>query len=148
MTDSSADTRPNGSSPEALLARVAAGSREAFEALYRQTSGKLLGICLRVLAERAEAEEVLQEVFATVWRKAAQFDAGRASASVWLAMIARNRAIDRLRTRPARALMTPLDLAEEVEDPRDPPIEEVQAAADRERLEGCIRELEPRRRVL
>ncbi|MGH8327965.1 MAG: sigma-70 family RNA polymerase sigma factor, partial [Steroidobacteraceae bacterium] len=51
-------------------------------------------------------------------------------------------------TRPARALMTALDLAEEVEDPRDPPIEEVQAAADRERLEGCIRELEPRRRVL
>jgi DNA-directed RNA polymerase specialized sigma24 family protein len=92
----------NATSLEALLAQVALGSREAFDALYRGTANRLFGICLRVLAERSEAEDALQDVFTTVWRKASQFDATRASAMAWLAMIARNKAIDRLRSMPAR----------------------------------------------
>ena len=71
----------NLNSPDALLAQVALGNREAFGALYRATSNRLFGICLRVLAERSEAEDVLQEVFTTVWRKASQFDASRATGS-------------------------------------------------------------------
>jgi len=92
----------DATSSEALLAQVALGSRDAFDALYRSTANRLFGICLRVLAERSEAEDALQEVFTTVWRKAAQFDATKASATTWLAMIARNKAIDRLRSTPAR----------------------------------------------
>src|ERR1035438_10513908 len=90
----------NASSLEALLAQVAMGIRPAFDALYRSTSNRLFGICLRVLMQRTEAEDALQDVYTAVWRKAAQFDPTKASATSWLAMIARNKAIDRLRSRP------------------------------------------------
>jgi RNA polymerase sigma-70 factor (ECF subfamily) len=133
---------------EALLAQVALGNREAFAALYRGTANRLFGICLRLLAERSEAEDALQDVFTTVWRKAAQFDATRASATAWLAMIARNKAIDRLRSMPARQTRTPLDLAQDIEDPNASPPQQAQAATDRMELERCLELLEPRRRSL
>lgn len=134
--------------PEKLLADVVLGSRQAFEALYRQTSRQLFAICLRVLAQRAEAEDVLQEVFATVWRKAGQFDAERAGAMAWLAMIARNKAIDRLRALPQAHRTAPLEMAGEIADPAASPHQDAAAAADRVRLESCLRELDERRRSL
>jgi RNA polymerase sigma-70 factor, ECF subfamily len=135
-------------SPEALLAQVALGDRAAFEALYHGTSDKLFGICVRVLNERAEAEEALQEVFTTVWRKAAQFDATRASAMSWLGMMARNKAIDRLRALPMRNALTSLDMAADVPDPGASPSQQAEALTDRDRLARCLEELEPRRRSL
>jgi RNA polymerase sigma-70 factor (ECF subfamily) len=135
-------------SSEALLAQVAIGNRAAFETLYRNTSDKLFGICLRVLRERPEAEEALQEVFTTVWRKASQFDASRASAMSWLGMVARNKAIDRLRALPARASLTSLDLADEIPDPGASPAQQAETLTDRDRLTRCLEELEPRRRSL
>ncbi|HUA24983.1 MAG TPA: sigma-70 family RNA polymerase sigma factor [Steroidobacteraceae bacterium] len=140
--------RDDSASLETLLADVVLGSRQAFETLYHQTSRQLFAICLRVLTQRAEAEDVLQEVFATVWRKAAQFDAGRASAMAWLAMIARNKSIDRLRSFPSARGVAPLEVAEQIEDPNASPPRDAQAAADRARLELCMRELETRRRSL
>ena len=148
MPEPSSRSGPNGATPEALLARVALGSRDAFEELYGQTAAKLFGICLRVLAVRVEAEDVLQEVFAAIWQKAAQYDANRASALVWMGMIARNRAIDRLRTLPTGRHATPLDLAAELTDPRAAPHDDVERAADRERLDNCLQELDTRRRAL
>ena len=136
------------SSPEALLAQVALGNRAAFETLYHVASDKLFGICLRVLRERAEAEEALQEVFTSVWRKASQFDASRASAMAWLGMMARNKAIDRLRAQPARATLTTLELADQIPDPGASPAQLAEALTDRERLARCLEELEPRRRSL
>lgn len=135
-------------SSEALLAQIALGNRGAFEALYRGTSDKLLGICLRVLRERAEAEEALQEVFTAVWRKAAQFDASKASAMSWLGMMARNKAIDRLRARPSRAALTTLDMADDVPDPGASPAQQAEALTESDRLARCLDELEPRRRSL
>jgi RNA polymerase sigma-70 factor, ECF subfamily len=133
---------------EALLAQVALGNREAFDALYRSTANRLFGICLRVLAERSEAEDALQDVFTTIWRKAAQFDATRANGAAWLAMIARNKAIDRLRSLPARQVRTNIELSEDVEDPGASPPQQAQAATDRAQLERCLELLEPRRRSL
>lgn len=135
-------------SSEALLAQVALGDRSAFETLYRSTSDKLFGICVRVLRERPEAEEALQDVFTTVWRKAAQFDASKASAMTWLGMMARNKAIDRLRRLPALATLTTLDMADEIPDPGDAPAQQLQTLTDRDRLARCLEELEPRRRWL
>jgi RNA polymerase sigma-70 factor, ECF subfamily len=106
-----------GTALEPLLAQIAMGNRQAFDALYHGTANRLFGICLRVLTERSEAEDALQDVFTTVWRKAAQFDARRASATAWLAMIARNKAIDRLRSMPMRQFRTSLDLGQDIEDP-------------------------------
>ena len=138
----------NASSLEALLAQVAMGSRPAFDALYRSTSNRLFGICLRVLTQRAEAEDAVQDVYTAVWRKAAQFDPAKASATSWLAMIARNKAIDRLRSMPAHQARDSLELAQDVEDTAASLPQQVQTAADRMQLERCLERLEPRRRSL
>lgn len=81
-----------------LLANTAGGDRSAFEALYRVTSPKLFGIILRILSERSVAEEVLQETYVRIWRNADSFTAEAGQPIAWLSAIARNRAIDRLRS--------------------------------------------------
>jgi RNA polymerase sigma-70 factor (ECF subfamily) len=80
-----------------LLARVALGDRAAFERLYRATSSALLGVIVRIQRDRAQAEDLLQDVFVNIWRAAQGFDATRAQPMTWLISIARNRAIDSLR---------------------------------------------------
>jgi RNA polymerase sigma-70 factor, ECF subfamily len=139
------------SSADALaqwLQAVAGGDRDAFERLYRATSSKLFGVCLRVLPDRAEAEDVLQEVYATVWRKAVQFDAARASAITWLAMIARNKAIDRLRSTPAGVRAAPMELAEAVPDPSASPLDGAESSDENARLARCMDRLDGDRREL
>jgi RNA polymerase sigma-70 factor (ECF subfamily) len=131
-----------------LLKDIALGSRQAFEKLYRDSSPQLFAICLRIVSQRAEAEDVLQEVFATVWRKAAQYDVERAGAMSWLAMIAHNKAIDRLRSRPRARKSEPLDMAEDIADPSASPQLDAQASAERQRLEECLKRLDTRRRSL
>jgi RNA polymerase sigma-70 factor (ECF subfamily) len=131
------------------LAATAQGDAGAFERLYRATSPKLFGVCLGVLPSRSDAEEVLQEVFTTVWRKAAQYDAALASPLTWLAMLARNRAIDRLRTSAReRAGAAPIDLAEDLHDPAPSTLAGAEASDESRRLETCMRQLEPQRRTL
>jgi RNA polymerase sigma-70 factor (ECF subfamily) len=133
---------------EDLLAQVALGNRTAFAALYRGTSNRLFGICLRVLTQRSEAEDALQDVYTAVWRKAGQFDPSKASANAWLAMIARNKAIDRLRAMPSQQGRDSFELVDDLEDPTASPAQAVQTAADRLRLEHCLRHLEPKRQSL
>ena len=101
---------------EDLLAQVALGNRAAFDALYRGTANRLFGICLQVVTQRSEAEDALQEVYTTVWRKAAQFDPEKANAAAWLGMIARNKAIDRLRALPAHQARASFEQAQNVAD--------------------------------
>lgn len=100
------------------IARTANGDRAALKYVYDSTSAKLFGVCLRILNDRGEAEDVLQDVYLTIWRKAAEFDPTRASPITWVATIARNRSIDRLRSRGSRD-MRPLDEAFEVADSGD-----------------------------
>lgn len=133
---------------DALLIEIAGGSRNAFESLYRATSSKLLSVCLRVVPDRAEAEDVLQEVYTTIWHKAHQFDATRASPIAWLAMIARNKAIDRLRAQPARGTLTAIEFADDIADGGASPMQTAVAADDRDRLEACMRQLDARRQSL
>jgi RNA polymerase sigma factor (sigma-70 family) len=128
----------------AALARVAGGDRAALRLIYQDTSAKLFGVCLRILHDRTEAEDVLQEVYVTVWRKAAAFDAGRASPITWLTAIARNRAIDRLRSSAVSRRMEPIDAANEVRDPAPAAVERLAQAQQHRRLDGCLGELEPR----
>ena len=68
----------------ALMRSVARGDSGAFRLVYDRTSAKMYGICLRLLGSDAEAQDVLQEVYVTVWRKAAQFDVAKASPITWL----------------------------------------------------------------
>ncbi len=127
----------------ALLARAAAGDQSAFQDFYSRTSAKLFGIILRILVERGEAEDVLQEVYVTVWRKAAEFDASRASPVTWVATIARNRAIDRLRARGSRP-SAPIDDAVEVRDESPTADTLMEAADDAARVQAALATLEPR----
>lgn len=131
-----------------LLTEIALGSRPAFEKLYRDCAPQLFAICLRIVSQRSEAEDVLQEVFATVWRKAAQYDIERAGAMTWLSMIARNKAIDRLRSQPSSRQAEPLDMAEQIADPTASPQLDAQASADRDRLADCLQQLDAQRRSL
>lgn len=80
------------------LHQAATGDRAALQHVYEMTSAKLFGICLRICGDREAAEDVLQDVYVKVWRRAASFDAQRASPISWLAIIARNAAVDWRRT--------------------------------------------------
>ena len=134
--------------PAALLLDVARGDRDAFERLYRLASPRLFAICLRVLSDRAEAEDVLQDVFATLWHKAEQFDPARAGAMAWMSMIARNRAIDRLRSPGHAARTTAIALGDELPDAAATPVDQAEALDERERLQRCLQKLDDRRRGL
>jgi RNA polymerase sigma-70 factor (ECF subfamily) len=82
-----------------LVRRVAERDESAMGELYDRFAPSLLAICGRILGRGAEADDVVQEVFLQVWRQAARYDSGRSSVAGWLALIARSRAIDRLRSR-------------------------------------------------
>jgi RNA polymerase sigma-70 factor (ECF subfamily) len=139
---------PDADQMTALLSQVAGGDERAFEALYQLTSARLLGIGMRVLGDRAESEDVLQDVYVAVWAKATQFDASRASAWTWLGTIMRNRAIDRLRAQPATVQRAPIELAEMLSDPGPSPATQADARGQRSRLDDCLARLEARGQAL
>jgi RNA polymerase sigma factor (sigma-70 family) len=128
----------------AALARVAGGDRVALRFVYGLTSAKLFGVCLRILNDRSEAEDVLQEVYVTVWRKAAGFDPKLASPITWMIAIARNRSIDRLRSSAVRRRMVPIEAADAVCDPALGAGERIELAQQHQRLAGCLDQLEGR----
>ncbi|MGH8114382.1 MAG: sigma-70 family RNA polymerase sigma factor [Rhodanobacteraceae bacterium] len=129
---------PPGDSAELadLLRASASGDHAAFAALYRHTSSKLFGVCLRMLRERGEAEDALQNVYIAVWRRAGSFDSARATAMTWLITLARNQCINRLR----KYREVPLDdgAAENLTDPEPDPPAQTEASAQRRRLERCL----------
>ena len=140
------------SSPEArnrLIAamdRLAAGDRDALEVVYRLTNVKLFGICLRILHDRKEAEDALQDVFITLWRNAARYDASRASPIAWLATFARNRAVDRLRTGKVRRAAVPVEQAAALPD-GEPSADTMLIDAEREaRVHTCLEALDDKQR--
>lgn len=126
------------------LGRAGQGDRAAFRRVYEATSAKLMGVCLRILADRQLAEDVLQDTYLTVWRKAGTFDPARASPITWLATIARNRSIDRLRSGVQLRRAAPLDVAVGIADGTPPASELVEEAEDVRRLGLCLDELEDR----
>lgn len=143
--------RPTGSSAaddrqslSDALARVARGSQSALEEVYSRTSAKLFGLCLRILGDRGEAEDALQEVYVSVWRRAGTFDPARASPITWLAALARNRAIDRLRSAGRQRPAEPLDEALGIADGSADALAQLEGSEDRRRLMACVGALEER----
>lgn len=100
-----------------LLVASAAGDQEAFARLYDLLSGRVFGLILRVLVDRAQSEEVLQEVFLEVWQSAERFVPNRGQGRSWILTIAHRRAVDRVRSsqastdRDVRAGFRDLDVA-------------------------------------
>ena len=93
------DAGSGGPDLQLLLRAVARGDRLAFAALYDRTAPQLFGIALRILRQREEAEDVLQECFVAVWERADTYDARKGQVMTWLVSIVRHRAIDRRRRR-------------------------------------------------
>ena len=85
-----------------LLGRIARRDSDAFAELFDRHSPIVLGVLIRMLGNRAESEEILQEAFLQAWNQAERYDARRASPRGWLIMLARSRALDRLRSDRAR----------------------------------------------
>lgn len=85
-----------------LVARVAKGEPHALSQLYDQSSTVLFSLALRILDNREEAGDVLQEIYLDVWRKVVRYDVGRGTPIAWLITLTRSRAIDRLRARGPR----------------------------------------------
>lgn len=127
---------------ERMIAQIALGSRADFQRLYESTSAKLFGICLRILGNQVDAEEVLQESYIKVWKSADRFAAGRASPISWLAAIARNSAIDRIRSKkPTSGDMSEVEMmADEAPSPEANAI----LANETSRLRDCLDELDAR----
>ena len=71
----------------AALAAAGGGDHNALQTVYRLTAAKLFAVCFRILGERSEAEDVLQEVYMTVWRKAGTFDPALSSPMTWLSSV-------------------------------------------------------------
>lgn len=124
---------------ETLIDAVATGDRSAFAALYRNTSAKLFGVVLRILRTEAETEEAVQEIYVKIWRNADRYRAGGYSPMTWLITIARNHAIDRLRTRRAQGVG--IDEAEALPDAAPGPEALAMASSDRTRIVECFGQL-------
>jgi RNA polymerase sigma-70 factor (ECF subfamily) len=128
-----------------ILHRVAAQDRAAFRDLYSKTASKLLGVLLRILGNRAEAEDALQEVFTRIWLRAGRFDATKGRGMTWLIAIARNHAIDRLRARPDESLRDNADAMDTVRDAAPTAENRLIALGEAGRIAECFATLEPDR---
>lgn len=129
---------------EHLIARCALGDRAAFAALYDATAPKLMGVALRVLRERASAEDAVQDTFVKIWQNAGRYRVTGHSPMTWLITIARNTAIDRLRARRPAADID--DYAETLPSDGRTPEAAVEASGETARLSACLDELETARR--
>ncbi len=138
---SSLDPNNNAAALAAMLQKVAGGDRAAFEDVYRRTSTKLFGVCLRILPVRQEAEEALQEAYLSVWRRAGSFDEGKGSAMTWLITLTRNRAVDLLRS-SGKAPTSPIELADKVADPAPAAPAMLEIRQEEQRLAYCLSMLE------
>ena len=129
-----------------LLARSGLGDRQAFAALYERTSAHLFAVVLRINRDRAQAEDVLQEVYVNVWRAAQSFDAAQSQPLTWLTSVARNRAIDSLRRKQTEPQTQPAqfhddedkDVYDDVPDDAPTPLEMLSRASDARALAQCM----------
>ncbi len=121
---------------EELLSKTALGDRRAFEALYDKSNAKLFALCLRILQDKTEAEDAMQDAYVKIWRYSERYAASRAKATTWMIAIARNQCIDRLRAK--RSPSAALEAAENVADAAMRPDQKALASGEAQRLVDCI----------
>jgi RNA polymerase sigma-70 factor (ECF subfamily) len=130
-----------------MIARISLADRKAFSQLYDCTSSKLFGVCLRVLKNRAAAEDALQETYMKVWRYAGNYQSGGISPMTWLITIARNTSIDRLRATRQSEDISGMD--DSLASPGLTPEQSVIAGGEATRIAVCLAALDdPRDRAV
>ena len=125
------------------------GDKDALSALYDASSGQVFGLILRIVGDRAVAEEIALDVYVQVWRGAASYDPARGSATAWLLLLARSRAIDYLRSKAGQTRGREQALPEEYRQVADrSPNPEAAAEADSRRtlIDGALGGLDPDKR--
>jgi RNA polymerase sigma-70 factor, ECF subfamily len=131
-----------------LLGRIADGDATALRSLYRRVSNRAMAIALRLLKDKAEAEDIVQDTFLEVWRRAAQYEPSRGGAAAWVVTIARNRAIDRLRAHARSAKKTRAQLDQPSVSSEPVGLELALQKRDRERVLGALLSLPPEQRYV
>ena len=132
----------------ALLRAVAARDKAAFQQLYVRHSAMLFGFALKILSDRTEAEDVLQEVFIQIWKTASSFDEGRGKPMGWFIMLTRSRAIDRLRSRKTRARVAESAAKEGVANNVEvTPADNALGSEEQRAVRGALNALPPDQRV-
>ncbi len=119
------------------------GDRAAFLQLYDATAAKLYGVCLRILKDGSEADDAVQDAYVKLWRNAGSYREGQYSPMSWIIAIARNTAIDRIRSR--QLAHADLDEAGEIPDAAPSPEAQVIAAGEMGRIGDCLSELPAQR---
>ena len=121
-----------------LLNRSARGDTAAFERIYDEVGAAVLGIAVRVIRNRAIAEEVTQEVLVEVWRRSARFEATRGSGKTWILTIAHRRSVDRVRHEQAQTERDATVAAGSEGRPFDDVSERVEARLEQEQVRRCL----------
>lgn len=121
-----------------LLQSVAAGDQQAFARLYDMLSSRVFGLILRVLVDRSQSEEVLQEVFLEIWQSAAKFAPNRGQGRSWVLTIAHRRAVDRVRSAQASADRDARVGLRDLETPRDDVAESVEMRMEARRVAEAV----------
>ena len=145
--------RDHGADPDqtayldmALMERIAARDAGAVGDLYDRHSRLLYGLCLRILGQPGDAEEVLQEVFLTVWNRSHTYKPGLGTPIAWLVRITRNRALDRLRANTVRLRTGEATVPELITD--DTPEKHAAQTEQRRTVVRALEGLPPEQRVL
>jgi RNA polymerase sigma factor (sigma-70 family) len=139
-----------------LMSRVALRDQAAFKQLYDETVCCLLGIAVRMLRDRAWAEEVVQEIYVSVWHTAPNYAPHKAQPMTWLMTIARHKTMDALRSsnadrkhcvRPTKSSGDDDDAEfTDIADEGAGPLDQLVQAADAQQLHCCLQKLEPQQR--
>jgi RNA polymerase sigma-70 factor (ECF subfamily) len=139
----------SGDSVADLLLRVADGDEAAFAELYDTLSSRVFGLILRVVVDRAQSEEVLQEVFFEVWQSADAFAPNRGQGRSWVLTIAHRRAVDRVRSAQAAGDRDVRAGLRDLHTPAAPVDEQVEIRIESRRVARALQALpEPQREAL
>ena len=139
-----------GASWQHLLPRIASGDEGAFSAFYDETKHLVYAIVLRIVSLPAVAEEVALDVYLQIWRQASRYQQDRGSAFTWITLLARSRALDRLRREKASATYLWENFAEgfDIVDPGRCPESLAQAKQTRSRMSEILQDLPAEQRLV